>query len=226
MRPDNPELVDRLAAEYALGTLRGRARERFERWRASSPLADERTRVWEDRLVELASGVRPVEPPQHVWTGIRKRLKLAPGGRGWNRPLALAAGIAAVLLIGALLYFRSFELTRPTAYATISVVGPPAWQVVVFGRVGRLEVRTGNAPAPAPGRAYELWALLPNGAPPVSLGVLPGSGTVQHDLSAAQKQALQRATQVAVSVEPLGGSPTGQPTGTIIFVVPLKTLVG
>ena len=222
MRPDNPELVDRLAAEYVLGTLRGPARRRFERWRESSPLAAERSHVWEDRLVHLAGGLRPVEPPAHVWTAIRRRLKLERGPRGLNRQLALAAGIAAVLLIGALLYFRSFELNQPTMYATISVVGPAAWEVEVLGRVGRLEVRTGNAPARAPGRDFELWALLPNGAPPVSLGVLPSSGTLSRELSAAQRQALARATRVAVSIEPLGGSPTGQPTGNIVFVVPLK----
>jgi anti-sigma-K factor RskA len=224
MRPDNPELVDRLAAEYVLGTLRGRARQRFERWRASSPMVEERSHVWEDRLVDLAGGVRPIEPPDHVWRGIRKRLKLERESRGLSRQLALAAGIAAVLLIGALLYFRSFEFTRPTAYANIAVVGPPAWQVVVLGRAGRIEVRSGNVPARAPGRDYELWALLPNGAPPVSLGVLPSSGTVQRDLSAVQRQAIARATQVAVSVEPLGGSPTGQPTGNIVFVVALKAI--
>jgi anti-sigma-K factor RskA len=52
--------------------------------------------------------------------------------------------------------------------------------------------------------------------------VLPSSGTLSRELSAAQRQAIARATRVAVSVEPLGGSPTGQPTGNIIFVVPLK----
>jgi anti-sigma-K factor RskA len=43
-------------------------------------------------------------------------------------------------------------------------------------------------------------------------------------LSEAQRQALSHATQIAVTVEPTGGSPTGQPTSTPIFVVPLRAV--
>jgi anti-sigma-K factor RskA len=42
-------------------------------------------------------------------------------------------------------------------------------------------------------------------------------------LTVMQKQALARSTQVAVSIEPLGGSPTGQPTGAVLYVAPLRT---
>jgi anti-sigma-K factor RskA len=38
-----------------------------------------------------------------------------------------------------------------------------------------------------------------------------------------QKQALALSAQVAVSIEPLGGSPTGQPTGDVLYVAPLRT---
>jgi anti-sigma-K factor RskA len=52
--------------------------------------------------------------------------------------------------------------------------------------------------------------------------VLPAAGTAQRTLTAVQQQALANAAQVAVTVEPLGGSPTGQPTSTPIFVAPLR----
>jgi anti-sigma-K factor RskA len=42
-------------------------------------------------------------------------------------------------------------------------------------------------------------------------------------LTLIQKQALALSSQVAVSIEPLGGSPTGQPTGAVIYVAPLRT---
>jgi anti-sigma-K factor RskA len=73
------------------------------------------------------------------------------------------------------------------------------------------------------GHDYELWAL-PKGGSPVSLGVLPAVGASSRTLSAIQKQALASSSQVAVSIEPPGGSPTGQPTGDIVFVAPLRAI--
>src|ERR1700752_712858 len=48
LNPTDRELIDRLASEYVLGTLRGRARSRFERWRTTSAVVDERCRFWEE----------------------------------------------------------------------------------------------------------------------------------------------------------------------------------
>ncbi len=228
MRPDNLEVVDRLAAEYVLGTLRGRARRRFERWRATSPLVEERSVFWENRLVELAKRTPAVTPPAHVWEGIRTRLGFAdlrPGRSRFRvRSFALAASLALVVVAGALLYWRAFGPQQPTQIATIAASsGTRVWTVEIFGKSAHLNVRAGVLPARPPGHDYELWAL-PKGGMPVSLGILPGEGSSQRTLTAAQQKALAEAPQVAVSIEPTGGSPTGQPTGAIVFVAPLRAL--
>ena len=75
-------------------------------------------------------------------------------------------------------------------------------------------------PARPAGHDYELWAL-PKGAAPVSLGILPAAGASSRTLTSMQKQALALSSQVAVSIEPLGGSSTGQPTGAIVYLAPL-----
>jgi anti-sigma-K factor RskA len=104
--------------------------------------------------------------------------------------------------------------------ATITTpTGSRVWEVDVYS--GRLIVHAGQLPARPTDRDFELWAL-PTGGKPVSLGLLPATGTAQRILTAAQQQALANAAQVAVTVEPLGGSPTGQPTTTPIFVAPLR----
>jgi anti-sigma-K factor RskA len=224
MKPDNPEVIDRLAAEYALGTLRGPARRRFERWRASAPLVDQRCRFWEERLMQLAKGLNPVQPPARVWLAIQRRLNLAtrqPALRRF-RSFALAASVVLVVGVAALLYWRSPPAIRATVVATISAKsGEHVWELEVFGNADRLVARAAKLPARPPGSDYELWAL-PKGAAPVSLGVLPAAGTSSRSLTLVQKQALALSSQVAVSVEPLGGSPTGQPTGTIVYVAPLR----
>ena len=52
---------------------------------------------------------------------------------------------------------------------------------------------------------------------------MPAGGTAQRNLTDVQKQALANSAQVAITVEQLGGSPTGQPTSTPIYVVPLRS---
>jgi anti-sigma-K factor RskA len=227
--PDNAALIDRLAAEYVLGTLRGAARRRLERWRASSSQVEVRCRFWEERLTPLLRGLKPREPPPHVWRGIQQRLNLeaAPRRAAW-RPLALAASVVLVVALAALGYWRSTQAVRPAELATISTpAGTLMWRVEISGPAGtlqRLAVRAGTSASHPQGHDYELWAL-PKGGKPVSLGVLPyQDGRAEHALSAGQQQALASAVQLAVSVEPPGGSPTGQPTGAVVFVVPLQRL--
>jgi anti-sigma-K factor RskA len=59
----------------------------------------------------------------------------------------------------------------------------------------------------------------------VSLGLLPDAGQLERTLSDTQRSALASAAQVAVSLEPPGGSPTGAPTGPVLFVAALKKSV-
>ncbi len=225
MRPqDHPDIVDSLAAEYVLGTLRGPARRRFEKWRSLSPLVAARCRFWEDSLVPLAKSLRPVKPPPHVWQSIRSRLNFPRDERRRSaRVWAMAASILLVAGLSALLYWRSTETGALSEVASLTTAGGvQAWEVDVYRDTGRLVLRVGRTPAVPTGRDFELWAL-PAGGKPVSLGVLPVSGSAQRTLTAAQREALLNSSQVAVSVEQAGGSPTGQPTTTPILVAPLRT---
>ena len=224
MKPDNLEIVDRLASEYVLGTLRGPARRRFERWRASTPPVDQRCRFWEERLMRLAKDLTPVQPPAHVWPAIQRRLKLTAPGPALRRMRAFALAASVVLVVGlaGLLYWRSVQPVRATMVATISAKsGEHVWELEVFGNTNRLVAHAAQLPARPAGRDYELWAL-PKGRAPVSLGVLPAEGATARTLTPIQKEALASSSQVAVSIEPLGGSPTGQPTGDIVFTAPLR----
>ncbi len=227
------ELIDRLAAEYVLGTLRGGARWRFERWRSTSSHVDERCRFWEERLMPLHSGLRPIAPPRYVWERIRDRLELAPSPpRAFARRHAWAVAASIALVVGLALssYWRVVGFERTSEVATLAdPAGATLWSVEIYanrqGTVG-YRVRSGARAHPPPGRDYELWAL-PKGAAPVSLGVLPyDSRVARHAVSSAQKAALLTAAQVAVSIEPPGGSPTGQPTGAVVYAASLDATSG
>ena len=221
MRYPDPELLDRIAREYVVGTLRGRARVRFETVMQSNETARRCVREWEERLLPLSLGLAPVAPQSSTWRAVESRLDRDAGGRGGaggtlrSFRFAIAAMIAlAAVGLGWLL------VTRPGAPAAIAVLAPegqPAiWNVETFPDRERIKiVVAGDIPA-QPGKSYELWAL-PEGRSPVSLGLMPSQNETRR-LDAAQLAALAESKQVAVSLEPPGGSPIGTPTGPVLYV--------
>jgi anti-sigma-K factor RskA len=96
--------------------------------------------------------------------------------------------------------------------------GKPLWLVKLGERT--LRVTVVGAAKEQPGKAYELW-MLPEGGNPVSLGVLPQRGDQTVALSDAALAVLARSSALAVSLEPEGGSPTGLPTGPVLYTAPL-----
>jgi anti-sigma-K factor RskA len=105
---DKPELQDRLAAEYVLGTLRGGARLRFEAWMREDAALRQIVAGWEARLVPLADAVPARTPPRRVWRAIERRLG-APADPArtaglwdslafWRNWGLVATGCAAALL--------------------------------------------------------------------------------------------------------------------------------
>jgi anti-sigma-K factor RskA len=58
---------------------------------------------------------------------------------------------------------------------------------------------------------------LDSARPPVSLGLLPKNGKRELQLTDAQRLALAGSGKIAVSLEPIGGSPSGSP-GPVLFV--------
>lgn len=221
MRYDSPQLLDALAREYVLGTLRGHARVRFARVLASSLPARRAVLNWEQRLAPLARAVPPAEPPPHVWANIEAATGGArPKARGGGIWPALAAGLAALAILFGGLYLGQqpqIDQARYVSVITDTTTGP-IWLLQAFAE--ELRVSTVN-PRPVPaGNSYELW-MLPDGGMPVSLGLIPGTGNAALPLNAQALAVLAQTMTLAVSLEPAGGSPTGQPTGPVIFTAPL-----
>ena len=212
MKRDEPENLDLLAAEYALGTLRGPARRSFERRRRREPFVDRRVTAWEERFALLALRLKPVAPSADVWPALQRRIG---GSHGALRALVAAIALVAVIGFGWVVWQ---ELRPPQAMAEFAAAsGETLWHVELAARGDRLEVATIGQPAVPDARARELWAL-PEGGAPVSLGLMPASGEVRLALDSRQRAALKAAANIAVSDEPAGGSPTGAPTGDVLYI--------
>jgi anti-sigma-K factor RskA len=218
MRYTDPSLIDELAAHCALGTLQGPARRRFERLCQSNSEARAHLHRWEDHLASYASGVAPIAPADLTWFAIKRRLRVAaptPSKRVRWWSVAAAAAIAAVAL------WMGRHVLQPAPLPTLAVLATnpaaPLWKIERSADSRRLAVHVVNPADYSTPRDYELWAL-PRGGKPVSLGVLPARGDHERVLSATQIAAIAQSDKVAVTIEAVGGSPTGQPTSNPIIV--------
>lgn len=227
-----PELADRLAAEYVLGTLRGPARRRFEALLAAHPALRSAVRRWEEQLSPLADSVPPVAPPERVWAGIETRLfpaeaaaaraassTLAPV-RWWNalglwRGLSALASTAAVALLVVALQAPPVQPPIVVVLATNPGAGVAtnASFVASLSADGRaLVLKPLKAPTLTAAQALELWSVPAQGGPR-SLGLVRADTATTLLLQAGVKEGT---AAFAVSIEPAGGSPTGTPTGPIV----------
>jgi anti-sigma-K factor RskA len=106
----HPELLDRLASAYALGTLRSGARRRFEALAREQAPVRAAALIWQSRVASMNELQTPAEPSPAVWTRIHNlvqaereqavmataravKAQAAPGG--WLRSLALWRGTTA-----------------------------------------------------------------------------------------------------------------------------------
>jgi anti-sigma-K factor RskA len=224
MRYTDPTLRDMLASEYVLGTLRGRARRRFERLLAEDGNLRALVGRWEGKLNLLADALPPVEPPKRIWEQIERSLwPGSPRTSIWSslrlwRALALVSSTFA-LVLAAYLGLRPAPEVAPEVLAVLTSQEQQAGWVVTLTRAvpARLQVRALAGLPPRPGESYELW-IIPEGAKiPLSLGLLPVAGSAVLTVPDRLKDAVARPGALAVSLEPKGGSPTGLPTGPVLY---------
>jgi anti-sigma-K factor RskA len=223
---NKPELRERLAAEYALGTLRGRARERLQRWLRDDPELAAEVARWDARLAPLADALQPVAPPARVWPKIEQRLALAKPYSvakpfSFWKALGLVASGAAAALVAVALLLPLRGTGVPASYIAV-LSDPKTSHPVLVATAERgervLRVTTLEPAIHVAGRSLELWAL-PRGGQPKSLGLVAGEKS-ELKLLAAADQSLGDVPALAVSLEPQGGSPTGQPTGPVLYTGP------
>ncbi len=222
----NPEQVDSLAAEYVLGTLHGSARQRFER--LITERGDVRFAVWswERHLNAIACGLKPRKPSRHVWKNILRRIDSSTRektgvltswrGLWYALPTAIAAAWLAITLLPAPSADRIAVFADQNAQTM--------WVISADLDNGILKTEAVNVPLPASGTIYQLWVLPPYGTP-LSLGLLPiDAGQIEMQLTTQLLAAIANSGAVAISLEPPGGSPTGLPTGPVVYQASLITI--
>jgi len=226
MSADLPEDDELLAAELAFGLLDPAERQAAETRLVSDAAFAQAHARWQGYAAAMVD--HPGEAPSaSVWSAIEARLPAndvapaAPASLRWWQAGTLVASAAAVVLGVVALHKPQTIIERvPVAQAASAPM-----VAVLTGKKGFVTVSFD----PASGRmtsavtgldigdhSPQLW-VIPADGKPRSMGVMNASAPGWAKVPATASSVMAAGVTIAVSVEPVGGSPTGQPTGPVIL---------
>ena len=230
---DTPEPGDELplAAEFVLGLVQGAERDALEKRRRDDYRFAQDVEFWEARLGSLADEIVPADVPAHIWDRIAEEvghkpvpLSVSSAAKGtraglWNslgfwRGLGIASSaLAAACLV---FLFSTPAAPPPSLVAALTLTdGKSAFMATVDRMTGKVMLMPAvDTPAP-PDHTHELW-LVPVGGTPQSLGTFVASGPILVDMPDQMMPHAGNDAMLAISVEPMGGSKTGAPTGPVV----------
>ncbi|BCH19714.1 anti-sigma factor [Mesorhizobium sp. L-2-11] len=228
-----PGRDEMIAAEYVLGVLPAAEREAAARRIDAEPRFARLVDQWEVRLSPMAEAYSEAEPPASVKAAIDRRLyagnRVQAGGVSWWSSLALWRGLAIASLAALALYVAvpylspQAEVSSERYVASLAPNESDVHYFVIYDArsqdVGLSHV-TGARPE---GRDFELW-VIEGSNPPQSLGVIPEGQRVHLAVADAVLDKIEAGAQLAISLEPAGGSPTGQPTGPVVAAGDLNSI--
>jgi anti-sigma-K factor RskA len=217
-----------LAGEYVLGLLEGAAQLDAERRLASDPTFAGAVEAWRVRFGAFDDTAELQHASDELWRriavgvpAVARRAAREPTAwtRFWNnlaalRATALGASLAALLLAVGLGFAIRAATQQPTMVAVL-LDGTRAGAVVhafADGRVVLVPITSINVP---PGRALEVWTLPSRERGPVSVGLMNQARTLQLSLKDLPPPGPDQLFEI--TLEPATGSPTGRPTGPVLF---------
>jgi len=231
--PPAGDAPDMAAAELALGLLEGDERSTAMRRLLADRAFAAEVETWRGHLAQLFDLWPEVPVSGDVFGRVERSLDWPmaapaplPAPRRWIWPAmtGLSSLAAAALLL--------VLVTRPVAPPSVAPRPVATAPVPATMLVAAVTPGKGGAPMtavydPASGamrvtqqamadarRSAELWVIAGDGVPH-SLGILPASGG-QMSVSTANRVRMAAGATLAVSLEPIGGSPTGLPTGPVV----------
>lgn len=221
-----PEDDELLAAELAFGLLDGEERRAAEaRVSADGGFADAFHR-WQTYAVALLAGADEAPRPS-VWSRIEARLPAndtAPKStvRWWQAGTLVASAAAVVLAVVAMqqpvtVFVRTPVAVAPTA-PMVAVLTPSEGKGFLAVSYDPASGRLTSAPTGIAigDHSAELW-VIPADGKPRSLGVVADKAPGWTKASRSGVPYMGPGVTLAISVEPIGGSPTGAPTGKVIL---------
>jgi anti-sigma-K factor RskA len=236
-RYQDPEVYERLAGEYVVGTMSGGALRRFERLMHERPYIRHAVETWEARLIPLTEGLPDVMPSPSVWEKIEKSIKTtyregqaglvsgSPKKSSFFQSLGFWQGATALMsiLLAAVVMMPKYQgesLPMPSYVAVLESDSRVPMMVTMGDQSKRVvSVRIMEMPEIDANKDIQLWAMRGPEETPMPVGILQRDNMETH-LSFSKpewKKNIKGAKMFAVTFEPKGGSPSGQPSGKMMY---------
>ncbi|BCJ92172.1 hypothetical protein IZ6_29070 [Terrihabitans soli] len=228
---DKPATEDEapLAAEFVLGLVQGDQRDALEKRRRDDYVFAREVEFWEARLGPISSDIAPEPVSPEVWDKIAQAVGAKPV------PLSASKAVKKDTLWSSLPFWRSMSVGTsalaaaclvflisgpasppPSLVATLTLTdGKSAFMASVDRMTGKVMLMpAADMPAPAD-HTHELW-IVPVGGTPRSLGTFSANAPIMIEMPRDVMPGADPEAMLAVSVEPMGGSKTGAPTGPVV----------
>ena len=220
---------EQLAIDYVLGTMDYGERKTIEALSEQDTELANLIEHWQKKMAPLLETVAPVTPSSNLFDQIQNQLpnqsqesstdevshmrrKLARWRAATVSATAMAAVLATVIFVSPALFRVS---TDPFVAVFQQDDQQPAFLMSVDLNSKELTVRPITAEGQI-GKTYQLWIVAEQlGSSPKSLGLVESLGQPTYKTISLDAEVLKKAT-FGISIEPQGGSPTGQPTGPAI----------
>ena len=212
----NPDERNQAAADYVLGVLSPADKAQFEALMAVSHDTQREVEEWREHLDILNSSLEPVKPPRHVWKEIEKAVK--PESSFWQNLKFWQGASFASIAAAFLLFFVTAQgpnlANMEYVYVVKNQEHNPGWIVNASLAQNKLVMETVQPDKVPKGKACELWLMF-EGMEPLSLGILPKSGSKEMRIPKEWQDKLSRA-RIVTTLESMQGAPDGWNMGPVL----------
>ncbi|WP_062267295.1 anti-sigma factor [Endozoicomonas arenosclerae] len=213
----NPDERNQAAADYVLGLLTPEEKAQFEALMAVSHEAQREVEEWREHLDVLNSSLPPVDPPKHVWKNI-ENMTGSQKESFWSSLRFWQGSAFASVALALMVLFANFQSVNPDNMEYVYVVNnqerSPGWILNASLNSKKLVMETVQPDSVPVGKACELW-LVVDGVEPVSLGMLPESGTKEMTIPKGWEEKLSKA-KIVITLEDQKGAPNGWDMGPVL----------
>lgn len=236
-RYQNPEVFEQLAIEYAVGSLQGRARKRFEVLMDTHFYLRATVEAYESKFANLVELLPEKQPSKQVWNNIEAHIKESSAATAkaasspaektpWWQMNFFKQGFslaAMALIISAVLFYNPMTDHNPTAIASYSAIleSNLNGEIIAVTKIQKSDMKLSiDIMKPMyveDGMELTLWCQPKTGDKPMKMGTISKSGITEITISKAEWKGMQNIGQLAVSLEMKGQPNITMPSNKILL---------